>query len=104
MNFDVQCYHVGSIARPTLQNQDCLLIDLREDNEIKKQNSINGAVQISYNKLPNYLHKKRKKFSKTKLVFYCAIGERSALAVQLCKSYNLQNVNSLYIFHIYVTT
>ena len=68
---------------------------LREDNEIKRQGSIDGSIQVSFNRLPDYLHKKRHELSNSKLLFYCAVGERSALAVQLCQSYNLSNVNHL---------
>jgi len=82
-------------VKKIIDNQDCYLIDLREENEIERQGSINGSIKVSFNELPDYLHKKRKNLSKTKLVFYCAVGERSALAVQLCQSYNLTNINHL---------
>ena len=82
-------------AKKIINNKDCCLIDLREDSEIERQGSINGSIQVSFNELPDYLHKKRKNLSKTKLVFYCAVGERSALAVQLCQSYSLTNTNHL---------
>ena len=78
-----------------INHKDCCLIDLREDSEIERQGSINGSIHVSFNKLPDYLHQKRKDLSKSKLMFYCAVGERSALAVQLCQSYNLSNVNHL---------
>ena len=82
-------------AKTIINKQDCCLIDLRENNEIERQGSIDGSIQVSFNKLPDYLHKKRQDLSKSKLVFYCAVGERSALAVQLCQSYNFMNVNHL---------
>ena len=82
-------------AKKIINNKDCCLIDLREDSEIERQGSINGSIQVSFNKLPDYLHKKRKELTKTKLFFYCAVGERSALAVQLCQSYKLTNTNHL---------
>ena len=82
-------------TKKIINNKDCLLIDLREDNEIKRQGSIDGSIQVSFNKLPDFLHKKKQDLSNSKLVFYCAVGERSALAVQLCQSYNLPNVNHL---------
>jgi len=78
-----------------INNKDCNIIDLREENEIKRQGSINGSIHIPFNKLPNYLHQKRKTLSKLKLIFYCAVGERSALAIQLCQSYNIKNANHL---------
>ena len=78
-----------------INDKNYLLIDVREDSEIKRQGSIDGSIQVSYNKLPDYLHRKRKELSNSKLVFYCAVGERSALAVQLCQSYNFTNANHL---------
>ena len=82
-------------TKKIINHKDCCLIDLREDSEIERQGSINGSIHVSFNKLPDYLHKKRKDLFKSKLMFYCAVGERSALAVQLCQSYNLSNVNHL---------
>ena len=82
-------------AKTIINKQDCCLIDLRENSEIERQGSIDGSIQVSFNKLPDYLHKKRQDLSKSKLVFYCAVGERSTLAVQLCQSYNFTNVNHL---------
>lgn len=82
-------------TKKIINNNNCFLIDLREDSEIKRQGSIDGSIQVSFNKLPDYLHKKRNELSNSKLLFYCAVGERSALAVQLCQSYNLSNVNHL---------
>ena len=78
-----------------INDKNYLLIDVREDSEIKRQGSIDGSIQVSYNKLPDYLHRKRRELSNSKLVFYCAVGERSALAVQLCQSYNFKNANHL---------
>ena len=78
-----------------INDKNYLLIDVREYSEIKRQGSIDGSIQVSYNKLPDYLHRKRKELSNSKLVFYCAVGERSALAVQLCQSYNFTNANHL---------
>ena len=82
-------------VKKMINNKDCCLIDLREDTEIDRQGSIEGSIKVSFNKLPDYLHKTRKDISKTKLVFYCAVGERSALAVQLSQSYNLINTHHL---------
>jgi len=98
MSFDRQKKFNGlsvSETKKIINKKDCCLIDLREDNEIKRQGSIAGSVQVSFNKLPDYLHKKRQDQTQSKLVFYCAVGERSALAVQLCQSYNFMNVNHL---------
>ena len=68
------------------------LIDLREKSEIDIMPSLNNSTNISYSNLPNYLNSKNKALSEIDIIFYCAIGERSALAIQICKSYNLKNV------------
>ena len=30
-----------------------------------------------------------------KIIFYCAVGERSALAIQICQSYKFKQINHL---------
>jgi len=95
------CLSISVSSLKSIRQQSLLLIifltstTLREDIEIERQGSIDGSIKVSYNKLPDYLHKTRQDLSKTKLVFYCAVGERSALAVQLCQSYSLTNINHL---------
>ena len=39
-----------------------------------------------------YISEEKNSNIQNKLIFYCAVGERSALAVQICSSYNLKNV------------
>ena len=75
-----------------LSDENCQLIDLREQSEIDKLPSLNNSINVPYLNLHKYINSKKEELSKSKLIFYCAVGERSALAVQICSSYNLQNV------------
>ncbi len=75
-----------------LSNEICQLIDLREQSEINILPSFNNSINVPYLNLQNYIKSKKEELSKIKLIFYCAVGERSALAVQICSSYNLKNV------------
>ena len=71
------------------------LIDLREQSEINKLPSLKNSINIPYSNIQDYLNSEKEELSKTNLVFYCAVGERSSLAIQICKSYNLKNVYHL---------
>ena len=75
-----------------LSDENYQLIDLREQSEIDKLPSLNNSINVPYLNLHKYINSKKEELSKSKLIFYCAVGERSALAVQICSSYNLQNV------------
>ena len=75
-----------------LSDENCQLIDLREQSEIDKLPSLNNSINVPYLNLHKYINSKKEELSKNKLIFYCAVGERSALAVQICSSYNLKNV------------
>ncbi len=71
------------------------LIDLREDNEILRNPSIEGSINVEYKQLPIYLKKNKEELKNINLIFYCAVGQRSALAVQMSQSYNLKNTSHL---------
>ena len=75
-----------------LSNDDCQLIDIREQSEIDKLPSLNNSINIPFLNLHEYINSKKEELSKIKLIFYCAVGERSSLAVQICSSYKLKNV------------
>jgi len=67
------------------------LIDLREENEIKKYGKISNCIMVPFPKIENYLSQNKKKYKNNKILFYCAVGHRSALAVKISKSYNYVN-------------
>ena len=69
-----------------------LLIDLREESEIEKKPSLKNSTHIPYSSFQRYFKDNEKKLSNKKIVFYCAVGERSSLAVQICQSFKFQNV------------
>ena len=75
-----------------VNNYNTLLIDLRESVEIKKKPSLSNSVNIPYSSLNDYIIKRKNYLDSKTLIFYCAIGERSALAIQICKSHNLKKV------------
>lgn len=62
-------------------------IDLREPEEIKKTGLIPGAINIKYQDLSSRLQEENSELEKVlktdkKIIFYCAYGERSGLAVK----------------------
>ena len=76
-------------------NQEFLLIDLREESEILKKPSLNNSINIPYSNLQDYINNNKKILQSKKIIFYCAVGERSALAIQICQSYKLKHINHL---------
>ena len=74
-----------------IENKDNILIDLREEDEIKKYGKISNCTMISFPKIESYLSQNEKELKNKKILFYCAVGHRSALAVQISKSYNYVN-------------
>jgi sulfur dioxygenase len=78
-----------------LQKNDCLLIDLRENSEIKNKPSINNSLNIPYSQLQEYLQTNKGILEEKKIIFYCAVGQRSSLAIQICQS---QKMNKF--FHL----
>ena len=80
----------------TIANDNNLtLIDLREDHEIKHRPSLPNSTHIPYSKLQEFLTSRKEEIKNKILVFYCAIGERSALAIQVCIGYKMKNVYHL---------
>ncbi len=76
-----------------IQRGDALLVDLREDSERDKHGVISGSFHVPYADLDKNLHPSgllRSAVSGDKrLVFYCAFGERSAMAVQAAQDAGL---------------
>jgi rhodanese-related sulfurtransferase len=70
------------------------LIDLREDQERRKHGIIPGSLHVPYQdvegslKADGFLQQLARAAGK-RLVFYCAFGERSAMAVQAAQAAGL---------------
>jgi rhodanese-related sulfurtransferase len=79
----------GIIGKP-----DVVLIDLRERSERERQGAIPGSLHVPYASLQEnigaggMLHELAKSTGK-RLLFYCAFGERSAMAVQAAQDAGL---------------
>ncbi len=72
----------------------CTLVDLREADERRRHGSIAGAVHVPYPELrdsisPGGLLHALAVSTGHRLVFYCAFGERSAMAVQAAQDQGL---------------
>ena len=59
-----------------------LLVDLREEGELVKSGIIPGSVHAPYSRLDQHLGMLRRSESR-QIVFYCAVGERSTMAVNI---------------------
>jgi rhodanese-related sulfurtransferase len=76
---------------------EVVLIDLREPFERERHGIIPGALHVPYTTLQEsiaaggMLHELAKSTSK-RLLFYCAFGERSAMAVQAAQDVGLATV------------
>ena len=77
------------------ENDEVVLIDLREPTEIEKKPSLLNSINIPYSSLQEYLRKEKKELKNKTLIFYCAVGERSALAIQISQSYNFKQTYHL---------
>jgi sulfur dioxygenase len=68
-----------------------ILIDLREQNEIDKDGMIKNSTVVRFPEINEYLQKNKDTLKDKRILFYCAHGHRSTLAVQLSKSYQFIN-------------
>ena len=79
-----------------LPDPNILLIDLRDKSEREKHGVIPGSVHAPYpdleeNVRPGGLLHEMAKSTNKKLLFYCAYGERSAMAVKAAQDAGLVN-------------
>ncbi|MDC1047349.1 MBL fold metallo-hydrolase [Alphaproteobacteria bacterium] len=87
---------INFIDLKTIANENnLLLIDLRETHEIEHKASLPNSTHIPYSKLQEFVTSKQEEIKNKIIVFYCAIGERSALAIQVCLGYKIKNVYHL---------
>ena len=73
-----------------IKSEEYQLIDLRENNEIKKIGTIKNSLNIPFQDFLGSIKNNSSKFNKNLLLF-CAIGERSTLATQVIRSYDILN-------------
>ena len=73
------------------KDNDAVLIDLREQIEIEKEGKLENSVIVPFPTMYEYLDKNKDQLRDKKILFYCAHGHRSTLAVQISKSYNFIN-------------
>ena len=83
-----------SQACARIDNPDVILVDLREDAERRKYGVIPGSLHVPYadlndKVLPSGVLHQLVHSSDKHLVFYCAYGERSALAVETARDSGL---------------
>ncbi|WP_342360700.1 MBL fold metallo-hydrolase [Terrarubrum flagellatum] len=74
-------------AIPLLERRDVALVDLREPRERERHGVIPGSLHAPYNELnenvrPGGLLYELAQSTGKRIIFYCAYGERSAMAVQ----------------------
>ena len=74
-----------------IHKQSSILIDLREKSEIEKFGKIKNSINIPLRQLLDYLHSNETELSDKKILFYCAVGQRSSLAVKIASSYKFNS-------------
>jgi glyoxylase-like metal-dependent hydrolase (beta-lactamase superfamily II)/rhodanese-related sulfurtransferase len=77
-----------------VDNPDVALVDLRERSERERNGTIPGSLHVPYPSLqesitPGGMLLELAKSTSKRIVFYCAFGERSAMAVQAAQSAGL---------------
>jgi glyoxylase-like metal-dependent hydrolase (beta-lactamase superfamily II)/rhodanese-related sulfurtransferase len=82
---------IDSLGRP-----DVLLVDLRESSERTKHGTLSGALHAPYPSIdeslqPGGMLREVASATGRRIVFFCAFGERSAMAVQAAKDAGLSN-------------
>ncbi len=79
---------------------DVVFVDLREKNERKRHGSIPGALHAPYADLQENISKggilhELAEATGRRILFYCAFGERSAMAVQAAQDAGLRTVSHI---------
>ena len=83
-------------AQALVGHSETILIDLRDDAERRRHGVIPGSLHVPYPRLAEnvgpggVLHELASSLGR-ELVFYCAYGERSAMAVQTARGAGLEN-------------
>jgi rhodanese-related sulfurtransferase len=77
------------------------IVDLREEGERRKHGEIAGSVHAPYTELQNNLRpggrlQELAKRDGRRIIFYCAFGERSAMAVQAAMDAGIESASHLH--------
>ena len=86
LNIDRQC-EVATMTPETIIAENAegmMLVDLREEGERVKSGVIPGSVHAPYSRLDQHLDMLRQAAGRD-IVFYCAVGERSTMAVNIAR-------------------
>jgi sulfur dioxygenase len=83
-------------AIPLVGRTDIAFVDLRETSERAKHGSIPGALHAPYGDLPENIRadgmlRELARATDKRIIFYCAFGERSAMAVQAAQDAGLMS-------------
>jgi rhodanese-related sulfurtransferase len=83
-------------AIPLVGRPDIAFVDLRETSERTKHGSIPGALHAPYGDLPENIRaggmlRELARATDKRIIFYCAYGERSAMAVQAAQDAGLMS-------------
>ena len=74
-----------------IKTNEFKLIDLREKEEITKNGIIRNATNIPFHTFLDTFKKNTKLDNKKKYLLYCAVGQRSSLALQVMQSYGFKD-------------
>ena len=87
-------------AKALVGRPEVALIDLREKKERERTSAISGSLHVPYGELQDaigeggLIHLSPARSGKT-IVFYCAFGERSAMAVQAAQDQGLASARHI---------
>lgn len=79
-------------------NTDVQLVDIREDNERQKNGVIPNSLHLPYTKFESHCSTAgmlRNLSQGAELLLYCAVGERSTLAIEIASEHGIKNIKHL---------
>ena len=85
-------------AKKMLDNDEITLIDIRDIRELWRDGTVKNSIHIPRGMLEFWLdpqssyYKEKKINNSKKMVLYCALGQRSALATKTLKEMGFENV------------
>ena len=89
---EVNCVDVDKLA--SMPSTDYVLVDLREEGERHRHGVIQNALHAPYSQLDRHLSG-LSIFAQKPVIFYCAAGERSAMAVRIAADSGVENIAHL---------